>query len=220
MFGAGRAALGQQQGDPRQLGQRHSWQLREHVAVGHDQHEFVFDDGLGRDALVTDAHPFGNEGAVHLAIHQHVDRPPHELDAHADLDARVLLAEGRQQVRQQVAADGLAGANREVACPGVAQVRQLVFHACQTGGNFLGGLQHDLAGAGQRDLLAVAVEQLHLEGFFQRLHLGADGRLGEMQDLGGAREAVQVRHGRESAQLRQRQHDSGPAGAFISRQSI
>jgi hypothetical protein len=73
-------------------------------------------------------------------------------------------------------------------------------------------LQHDVAGAGQRDLLAVAVEQLHLEGFFQRLDLGADGRLGQVQDFGGTGEAVQVRHGGESAQLRQRQHDSRAGG--------
>jgi hypothetical protein len=66
----------------------------------------------------------------------------------------------------------------------------------------LGGVGgEDLAGGGERNAAAEALEKRGVELLFQLAHLGADGRLRAVAGLGGFREAFQPDDFEECVQL-------------------
>jgi hypothetical protein len=67
-------------------------------------------------------------------------------------------------------------------------------------------LQQEAPGVGQRDLVRRAPQQLDAELAFEQAHLPAEGRLGDVQALGRAREAALGGHGDEVAQPAQVGH--------------
>ncbi len=69
----------------------------------------------------------------------------------------------------------------------------------QRGAHPLGELA---AGGGNRHALAVAREERRAQVLLERAHLVAHGAVGEVQLLGGAREAFEARGGFEGAQRR------------------
>ena len=114
------------------------------------------------------------------------------------------LLERPERSRQQVDAHGRAGTYAQAAALDATDLldrnRGLVEDiqhpprvAVQEGARF-----------GQLDPLAEAVEQWEAQGLLQLLHLIGDGRLAQLQTLGGKAEAVQVGDGLERAQLAER----------------
>ena len=113
--------------------------------------------------------------------------------------------------RQPVAADGLAGGERQLAGLEAGEIGERLF-----GGR--GARQHrsrfaeeGAAGAGQRDAPADAVEQLDAVPLLERRDRGAGRRLGEIQRLRRARHVLAFGDADEYAQLLQR-HRRSPSG--------
>ncbi|MCY1424356.1 hypothetical protein D9M71_400960 [compost metagenome] len=125
-----------------------------------------------------------------------------EVQLHLGPGVAELVDGGHQPLEAAVAFDGhvqppsgAAGQARQVAL-GTAQLRQ---HA-------IGQLQQTQAGAGETHRLGLAHEQLHAEAFLQFLELVGEGRLGQVQALGGFHQAVGFAQGVQGLEVAQLEH--------------
>ncbi|MNT22205.1 hypothetical protein D3C72_1575810 [compost metagenome] len=141
--------------------------------------------------------PF-HEGHVDREVAQRLDDAFGVLHLQFETAVRFRFKEGRQLVRQQVAADGGAGADAQVAGELLLEQRLHLL------GAFQGGLGMGIEATAmlvQDQALAVAIEQARTELMFQVLQRHARCRLGEAELLAGAGDAAQVGDGDEGGEL-------------------
>jgi hypothetical protein len=144
------------------------------------------------DAVADDAE-------FQVAVEDLLGDAAREAAADLDLDARVGAAVGAD-VPQQIEGGGLVGADDEAAGrvvaqlgEGVVELAPEVLEAARVGGD-------DLAGVGEHDAAAVAVEEALAELGFQALDGERDGGLSSVEFLGRARKAALLGDGVEHLQ--------------------
>jgi hypothetical protein len=79
-------------------------------------------------------------------------------------------------------------------------VGQIVDGPCQHCQEFTRIAEHCLSVSGQADKLGVPIKQSATDGVFERTHLNANSRLGQMESPYGSREITCFRYGDQSAQ--------------------
>ncbi|MCY1535369.1 hypothetical protein D9M68_707700 [compost metagenome] len=88
----------------------------------------------------------------------------------------------------------------------VGQLAHRILQCTATGQQALGMLQHQLAMSGEADAAAVAIQQTAIQIGFECLDAAAQGRLAEVDRLGGAGEMPVLGKGDEVAELAQVVH--------------
>ena len=142
--------------------------------------------GHGHNRVVEERQKFQRHVLWHLRHDQQVvtiyaeafDRRCMVDHGQLQTDFRVLLAEGRKQMRGKVFCAGLDG-QAELALQRALQVGQLHVEAVEAGKDIVAGLEQCLGGVCQVELLADVIKQWLVEQFFQLPDLQADGRLGQ-----------------------------------------
>ena len=163
----------------------------------HDQHHVILHEGLNADVAAL-------LGAFNK---RHADLPRHKQLQHGigvaasggEAHPGLLGEKAGHQVRQQVLADCLRGAEREF--PGLFAVRLRHRDECVFAKhpNRLSEGQQGLAAGRERDAAPAAMEERHTEFILERFDLLGDSRLGEQELLSRAAEVEMVRHGTEDA---------------------
>ncbi|MCZ7654163.1 MAG: hypothetical protein M5R42_07570 [Rhodocyclaceae bacterium] len=122
------------------------------------------------------------------------------------------LAEGRQQARGEIFGGGYH-ADVEQAAAHPLHRRQCFLRFAQLLGYDAGVARHLDAGLRKKYLLAHLFGQRQPRLVLQTSHLHGDGRLGQVQFLGGARERQVTCHGFENLELAQSDvlHESAPS---------
>ncbi len=120
---------------------------------------------------------------------------------HADCHARVLAFEVGEDLGQDVQAGAFVGGDHDFAARHAMHLGQRDQHHAALLERLFGVLLEDLAGSGDRDLAAAAIEQLGAHFFFQRADLRRDGRLSAETPLRSAREAAELGHLEKRFQL-------------------
>jgi hypothetical protein len=165
----------------------------------HDQPDFVLVDVRHLQALLLDGQL--REAEVGDVFHDRIHHARAVGTVHLKLHGGKQVLVLGEHLRQHVDAGGLVGGDHQFAArvalqlvDGVLGLAALVQH--------LGGvIGEDLAGGGQGDAAAEALEKRGVELLLELPYLRADGRLRAVARLGGFREAFQPDDFEERVQL-------------------
>jgi len=175
--------------------------LRQRVRPGHSHQEGLFvQRGHGQVGVHKG---LGQDGAVQLTRAQHVQQ----------LDGEVLLQDqghlrhpgdgGPHQIRQQIRPDGVDDPQAQGAGQRVFATLGDLLDGVGLLQNGL-GLTHDLvAQRGDADLGRAALEELHIQLFFQLLHGHRQGGLRDKTGLGSTPEVLFPGHGHDVSKFGQ-----------------
>ena len=119
----------------------------------------------------------------------------------ADVDARVRLLEGTQDIGQDVDPDRRVAEDAEHAPTQTLELIDGAAGSAALGEDPTGMLVQQDSGIRQPGPVDRRLEERHADGPSEALHLVGDGGLAEMQDLRRAREAAQVGHRLEHPEL-------------------
>ncbi len=119
----------------------------------------------------------------------------------AQLDARIALIERIHQGAHQIAGEGRRHAQAQAAATEVAHLVDRSLRRFQLAQGTPRMKQVQLAGIGGTHAPAGAVEQLHAQLLFQLPHLLREGRLRNVQRLGGAGEVAMLGDSEQVAQV-------------------
>lgn len=119
----------------------------------------------------------------------------------AQLDARIALIERIHQGAHQIAGEGRRHAQAQAAATEVAHLVDRSLRRFQLAQGTPRMKQVQLAGIGGTHAPAGAVEQLHAQLLFQLPHLLRQGRLRNVQRLGGAGEVAMLGDSEQVAQV-------------------
>ena len=118
------------------------------------------------------------------------------------LPSRMLLAVFAEKARQHILSDGGGSSQGKLSGVIAAQCGNLLLRLNQERIRLPRVAQQNLAGRGQCDLRAGAIEELDADLFLQRLDLQADRVLGQIQLLGGLAKAALLGYGSENDQAK------------------
>ncbi|MNH32218.1 hypothetical protein D3C79_926450 [compost metagenome] len=125
----------------------------------------------------------------------------HELNIQCH--CRVFTREGPQQRGQAVQANVVAGGQGQATAHFSGQIGQRAAGIIEHIENLVGPRQQGAPGFGQGHLTAQAVEQAHIQLLLEPGDALADGWLGQVQALAGARETAGFGDGDESTEVGQ-----------------
>ena len=172
-------------------------QRRKAGRVGRDHHEMVLGDRLVNKVLpVVGA---ADKGELHIAVEQQLLHRGAVAARERAAAVRPRLGEGGHIVRQKALRGYGGGAQRQLACRIAHHVGA---QGAAAGEDLLCVVVDAPPIGGERQLaLGYAAQQHRAERLLQRLHIAADGRLGEEELFGGGGEAAAVHNGDKNFQL-------------------
>src|SRR5712691_11337840 len=169
------------------------------MARRHDDHHLLLqhreDLQVGRD----DGQ--GEQPQVHLVVAQQAQDRLRCARGDAEVDLPVEVAELLQQPGQDEQAHRHPPADVELAAVELARLRDLPQGILHVPLDPVGQLQEQLAGGGEGDAAALAMQEQAAQLLLEELDLAADRGLGDVEALGGPREAALLRHRAEHLQL-------------------
>ena len=143
----------------------------------------------------------GEQGQVDLVGAQEAQDRLGGARDHAQLYALVEPPVPLEHAREHVHADGHASRDGQGAAQQAVGLGDLAHHVLHVAVHPVGEAQEQLARRGEGGPLASAVEQAASELLLEQLHLSADRRLGHVETLGRAGEALLFGHGPEHVEL-------------------
>jgi hypothetical protein len=117
----------------------------------------------------------------------------------------VARPQGRDHVGQQVGRDGGDDAEPQGPVERLAELAGGVGQVVRVQQQLADPGQDRLAAGGEEHAAGRPLEEAHADLLLELLHLGGEGRLGDVAALGGAPEAAQLRHGLRVLELAQRE---------------
>jgi hypothetical protein len=171
--------------------------LRQGVAGGYCDAEGFVVERCQRQSGVREG--LGQDGAVQFAGAQHLEQLDGEVFLQHQRHLRCALDDLAHQLRQQVGADGVDDPEAQRAGQRIAAALGDLPHRGGLLQHRLGLAHQLLAQRGHRDLVAAALEDLHVELFLELLDGHAERGLRHMAGLGGTAEVQLAGHRDQNA---------------------
>lgn len=168
--------------------QRDRFELRERMAGGDDENQFVFVDDFNVEAGIADGER--DDAELDLAVENERDGFGALGADDVEGDTRVLLFELGDEQRKDVERSGVVGGDGEGAAGHALHILQGEADVLELDERLLGEGPEDAAGGSKGDFAAATVEEAMTEVGFEGADLRGDGGLGDVQPLGGAGEAL------------------------------
>ena len=167
--------LGQDQRKRSHLGQLRTSLGRQWVSLGSNDNHFILMHRHYGESRIIDR--LGSDAEVNLLRHHGLQRSRSLIARNGHGHARIFFLELRKDLRQDVQAGGLIGADHQFAARGTGHLRQCAHDISPRLQRLFCILQEQFAAGGQRDPTAGSIKQPSAHIFFKATNLGGNCRL-------------------------------------------